>query len=78
MSVHAETHRNPRMELLSKGELAENIDFPCQEWETDDRVLTIETDEVTVIDGELEGFARDVWRTVFGENHPSDSADEEN
>lgn len=68
MGIHIETVHNPRVEATTLGELAEDIDFPCHEFETGDRALTLDYDELVVITGDLEAFARNVWRAVFDEN----------
>lgn len=64
MSTRIETVHNPLVECITVGQLDENLDYEHSPSEADDRVLVLSYDEVVVISGDLEKFARDVDRAV--------------
>ena len=74
MSVRIETVNNPRVDITTVGELAEDLNYEHTEDETQTRVLTLSYDEVVVVSGDLETFARHVWRAVFDQPAPTTQA----
>lgn len=68
MTTRFETVNNPRVERLTVGELAEDTSYEYTDDEVEDRVLALNYDEVVVITGDLETFARNVWSAVFDQD----------
>lgn len=74
MTLHIETVYNPKVTRTTVGRLAEDAYYEHDESERDDDILLLEYDEAVVITGDLEAFARDVWKAVFGAQPPTDQA----
>lgn len=70
MSLHLETVKNPRVSATTVGQLAENTHYEYSIYEVENRVLLLDYDELVVVSGDLEEFARNVWGAVFDQNIP--------
>lgn len=74
MSLRIETVHSPRVTSTTPLELDEAHGYEHDEDEAGTRVLALSYDELVVVSGDLERFARDVWRAVFGDDVPANDS----
>lgn len=74
MSLRIETVPNPRVSATTPLELDEAHGYEHDEDESQTRILALRYDELVVVSGDLERFARDVWRAVFGDDVPANDS----
>lgn len=74
MSLRIETVPSPRVFATTPAELDAEHDYEHREDEAEARILALEYDELVVVSGDLERFAKDVWRAVFGDAVPTNDS----